>query len=60
MPVVKNSPAEAGDRREEDSISGWGRSPGRGHGSPFSWRIIPRIKEPGGLQSMWLQRIRHD
>ena len=36
--VVKNSPANAGDR----SILGWGRSSGGGHGNPFqylAWRI---------------------
>ena len=25
----------------------------------FAWRI-PRMEEPGGLQSMGLQRVRHD
>ena len=29
------------------------------HSSTFAWRI-PWIKEPGGLQSMQLQRVRHD
>ena len=31
--VVKNSPAKAGDVRDEGSVSGLGRSPGRGHGN---------------------------
>ena len=29
------------------------------HFSPFAWRI-PRTEDPGGLQSLELQRIRHD
>ena len=43
------------------SIPGWGRSPGEGNGTPsiVAWRI-PWTEEPGGLQSMGLQRIRHD
>ena len=43
-------------------IPGSGRSPGGGHGNPSSilaWRI-PWAEEPGGLQSMKLQRVGHD
>ena len=29
------------------------------HSSILAWRI-PRTEEPGGLQSMELQRVRHD
>ena len=29
------------------------------HSSILAWRI-PWTEEPGGLQSMWLQRVRHD
>ena len=29
------------------------------HSSILPWRI-PWTKEPGGLQSMWLQGVRHD
>ena len=32
--VVKNSPANAGDIRDADSIPGLGRSPGVGNGNP--------------------------
>ena len=28
-------PAKAGNIRDEGSIPGWGRSPGRGHGNPL-------------------------
>ena len=44
------------------SIPGLGRSPGGGHGNPHSilaWRS-PWTEEPGGLQSMGLQRVRHN
>ena len=60
--VVKNLSANIGDIRDTDSVPGWGRSPGGGHGNPLSilaWRIS-RIEEPGGLQSMGSERIRHN
>ena len=44
------------------SIPGSGRSPGGGNGNQSSvhaWKI-PWTKEPGGLQSMRLQRVGHD
>ena len=44
------------------SIPGSGRSPGEGNGNPLhtlAWRI-PWREEPGRLQSMALQRVRHD
>ena len=46
---LENPPAQAGDM---GSVSGWGRSPGRGNvtqSSILAW-IIPRTKELGGLQ----------
>ena len=45
-----------------DSILGWGRSAGGGHGnhsSILAWRI-PWAEEPKGLQSIGLHRVRHD
>ena len=33
--VMKNLPADAGDIRDADSVSGSGRSPGRGYGNPL-------------------------
>ena len=45
------------------SNPGWGRSPGVGNGNPLYSSIlarkIPRTEEPGGLQSMGLQRVGH-
>ena len=60
--VVKNLPANAGDIRDEGSIPGSGRSPGGGmatHSSILAWRIA-WTEEPGGLQSMGSQTVRHD
>ena len=39
--VVKNLPANAGDTRNVDSISGSGRSPGGGHGKPPTPGFLP-------------------
>ena len=57
--MVKNPPANAGD---PDTIPGSRRPPGEGHDYPSSilvWRI-PWTGDPGGLQSIGLQRVRHD
>ena len=60
--MVKNSPANAGDAGDKCSIPGSGQPPGGGkatHSSILVWEI-PWTEEPGGLQSMGLQRVRHD
>ena len=61
--VVKNLPASAGDIRDKGSIPGSGRSPRGGHGNPLqcilAWRI-PWTEEPGGLQSIGSQQVRHN
>jgi len=57
--VVKNLLADAGDVGE---IPGLGRSPGVGSGNQYSilaWKI-PLAEEPGGLQSVGLQRVGHN
>ena len=62
VPVVKNSPAKAGDVRAAGSIPGSGRSPGGGRGNRLqclAWGI-PRTEGPGGLQSVVWQRVGHD
>jgi len=48
--VIKNSPANAGDM---------GLIPRSGRSSEGKWRI-PWTEEPGGLQSMESQRVRHN
>ena len=55
-------PASNGDLRDMSSIPGLGRSPEEGHGNPLQYSCLenPWTEEPGGLQSMWPQRVRHD
>ena len=59
--VVNSLPDYAGGTRDSGSIPGLGRSPGEGNGNPlqYSWRV-PWTEEPGGLQSMGLQRVKHN
>ena len=49
--VVKNPPANAGDKRDVGLIPGLGRSPGEGHGNPLQYSCLenPMEEEPGGL-----------
>ena len=69
---IKNPPANAGD---PGLIPKSGRSPGVGNGNPLQYSCLdkspwteeypwteqyPWTEEPGGLQSMGLQRVRHD
>ena len=57
--VVKNPPVNAGD---VCSIPQSGRFQGEGNGNSlqYSCQRIPWTEEPGGLQSMGSQRVRHD
>ena len=57
--LVKNLPANAGDAKGPGSIPGSGRSAGEGNGNHshiLAWKIS-WIEEPGGLQSVGLQRV---
>ena len=55
--MVKNLPANAGDT---GSIPGLPLEEGMAtQASILAWRI-PRMEEPGGLQSMGLQRVGQD
>ena len=58
--MVKNLPANAGDLRDSGSIPGSGRTPGGGPGNTLQnfYLDIPWTEEPGGLQSIELQRDR--
>ena len=51
--MVKNRPANAGDMKDAGSTSGWGRSPGGGHGNPLKYSCLenPMEEEPSGLWS---------
>ena len=59
---VKNLLANVGDVRDVGSIPGSRRSPGEGHGNPLQFSCLENLiaEEPGGLQSMGLQGVRHD
>ena len=56
---VKNLPANA---RDASFIFGLGRSSEVGNGNPLHYSCweIPWTEEPGGLQSMGMQRVGHD
>ena len=60
--VINILPASAGDARNTGWIPGLGRSPEKGNCSPFPYSCLenPTTEEPGGLQSMGLQRVGHD
>ena len=54
--VVKNPPANAGDKRDVDLIPGLGRSPGEGRGNPLQCSCLENLHgQRGGLQSMGSQ-----
>ena len=59
--VIKNLPANAGDKRDMDLIPGSGRFPGGRNGNPLLYSCLENLmEEPGGLQSMGSHRVRHD
>ena len=56
VPVVKISPANAGDVTDEGSIPGSGRSSGGGNGDPLQW-VVPGQGLPQsliGIGRLWL------
>ena len=57
--MVKNPPANVGD---VGLIPGLERSPGEGNGNPVQYSCLENPMDRGGwrLQSMGLQRVRHD
>ena len=60
--MVKNLLANAGAARDVGSIPGWEDPLEEGmatHSSTLAWRI-PWTEEPGGLQPVGSQRVRHD
>ena len=68
LPCVLGFPDDSGGKEpacnagDTGSISELGRSPGEGNGHPLQYSCleIPWTEEPGKLQPMGLQRIRHD
>ena len=60
--MVKNLPANAGDVRDRIQSLDWEDPLEKGmatRSSILTWEI-PWTEEPGGLQSMGLQRVVHD
>ena len=60
--MVKNLPANAADTEDVGLIPGLGRSLGVENGNPLQYSClkIPQSEEPGGLQPMGSQRVRHN
>jgi len=64
--VVTNLPVNAGDIRDVGSSLGWEDLLEKGiatHSSIHAWRTLWRTlwtEEPGGLQSIGSQRVRHN
>ena len=59
----KESACNAGNTGNLGSIPGLGRSPGEENGNALQYSCLGNPKDRGdwqGLQSMWLQRVRHD
>ena len=59
--VVKNPPANAGDRRDTGSVPGSGRSPGGGHGNPLQYSCLENsiTREAWQLYSVGSHRVGH-
>ena len=58
--MLKTPPANAGDTGDKGPIPMLGRSPGEGNGNLLQYSCLenPMEEEPGGLQSMGLQRVK--
>ena len=57
--MVKNSPANAGDISSTLGLGDPLEKEMAAHSSILDWET-PWMEEPGGLQSMGLQRVRYD
>ena len=49
--VVKNLPADGGDRRDTGSIPGLGRSPEGGHGNPVQYSCLENPMDRGARET---------
>ena len=49
--VVKNPPANAGDKRDKRLIPGWGRSPGVGHGTALQYSCLENPMDRGAWRA---------
>ena len=64
--VVKNPPANAGDKRDASLTPGSGRSPGGGHGKPLQYSCLENPMDRGAWwatvhrvakNQTWLKRL---
>ena len=62
FPGGSDDKVSAYNKGDRGSIPGSGRSPGDGNGDPLQFPCLenPMTEEPGGLQSMGLQRVGHN
>ena len=62
LPNGSDDKASAYDAGDPSSIPGSGRPPGEGNGNPLQYSCLenPMDEEPGRLQSVGSQRVRHD
>ena len=62
FPWCSDSKESTYSSRDLGSIPGSGRSPGGGHGNLLQYSCLenPQGEEPGGLQSVGSQRVRHN
>ena len=51
--VVKNPPANTGDKRDMGSIPGLGRSPGGEHGNSLQYSSLGNLKDRGSSHAMY-------
>ena len=60
--VVKNPPANEGDARDRDSISGSGRSPEVGNGNPLQYSCLENSMDRGAwwITIHGVTGVRHD
>ena len=60
--VVKNLPANAGDRRDMGLIPGLGRFPGGGLGNPLQYSCLknPMVRGAWWAYSPWGLRVEHN
>ena len=49
--MVKNLPANVGDRRDASAVSGWGRLPGGGNGKPLQYSCLENPMDRGAGQA---------
>ena len=49
--MVKNLPANAGDKRDVGLIPGLGRSPGGGNGNPLQYSHLENLMDRGAWQA---------